>query len=97
MKDVLKVNKVENDLVACMCCFTPSMSTNFRRSSNFSTTCERIFRHKVFKGSKEWIYPEEFGECVLYHVNLVFGQLSSTVKFRSKICFQTSYEPENWS
>ena len=49
----------------------------------------------VLKGSKELIYLDEFGELVFYHVNLVFGQLSSTVKFGSKICFQTSYEPEN--
>ena len=95
MNDGLKVNKVENDLVACMCCFTPSMSTNFRRSSNFSTTCETISRHKVLIGSKELIYLDGLGELVLYHVNLVFGQLASTIKFGSKICFQTSYEPEN--
>ena len=47
-------------------------------------------------GSKKSIYLDDLGELVLYHVNLVFGQLSSTVKFRSKICFQASYEPENW-
>ena len=51
---------------------------------------------KSLEVAKKLIYLDGLGECVLYHVNLVFGELSSTVKFGSKICFQTSYEPENW-
>ena len=76
--------EVESDLVACMCCFTPSVSTNLRRSSNFSTTCERIFvtlgTHMKLENYVSNIYVPQMKNKKKGSLNLVITQIWFNLK-----------------